>query len=137
MRIGLLAVIVFGVGSLSVVWWKAQNSGTGISVKGTGAVEAAGAAQSPSQLTPDERKYLTWILVARLEALLPQVATHHYRTVAADCTDCFTYYYYWGTPRVMARIATQRGDIIAAVDTTGYDYLSKQQGVAVQFDELN
>ena len=103
------------------------------------AVAHKGECQIPSQLTDEERKYLVWLLRQRVEVGFASESVRHLDTIINDPNNGneTAYYYEWLDGSVRARIiADADGEITAAKDTTGYDYLNEQQSEPTEFPEL-
>lgn len=89
-----------------------------------------------SSLSERERKYLFWILLERQSQQLSEVRIRHEYTKVGDCDGCMSYFYAWGDPLVIARIMVNKDKITSALDTLGYNYLTRQQETPVDFPEL-
>jgi hypothetical protein len=101
------------------------------------AIATQGECPSRSSLTEYERASLFWLLRERQLQKLPDMRIRHYATKKGDCTDCYSLYYSWGEPLVIARIEVKKGNRISARDTLGFDYLEKKQGAPETFSELS
>jgi hypothetical protein len=106
----------------------AEQSGIAIATQGT--------CPPRSSLTEYERASLFWLLHERQLQKLPDVRIRHYSTVQGECAECYTLYYAWGDPLVIARIIIDEGIHTSAIDTLGYNYLDKKQDVPVDFPDL-
>ena len=100
------------------------------------AIAHAGECEAKSTLSDFQRKYLFWFLRQRDEAGQPSVPVKHYYTMTSDCDECGTLYFYWGDNRAIARVIVDEGTVTSAVDSSGFNYLDKSQGAAVDFPEL-
>lgn len=100
-------------------------------------VDHRGACQSNgNSLSETERRFLLWILLARESSGYPAAPISHYFTRADDtCANCYWLYYRWAEDNVV-RLEIKQGEVVAAVDQDGYDYIKKQPGERVVFTEL-
>jgi len=88
----------------------------------------------PSNLTAEERQYLTWLLVARKDQGLSQLPVQHYHTLRlADNASSDMIMYFRFEPDVIVSLTIRGDEVTEALDSTGYDYLKKDQGAPVDY----
>jgi len=99
-------------------------------------VIAKGSCANQTKLTDYERKYLLWLQLQRNVAKLPEIPLKLYHTKKGDCRDCYTISYVSNDRNFYARVIVA-GKIQSAIDSSGYDYLTKKQGEPVDFSEFD
>jgi hypothetical protein len=100
------------------------------------AIATQGECPPQSVLSADERKYLLWLLLSRKEQGLADVVIRHEYTREDEAARRSNYYYAWGDPLIIARVMVEDDEVISALDSVGYNYLTKRQEIPIDFPEL-